>query len=742
VPPILNKKPGLSEDTPEKLKPYAFHGVDLQFRGEDKEATATCPFCEAEGKFTVRLDDGRYRCYRCSEGTAKGGGNAYVFVRVLYERSLANTTDRDYEGLGKARGLLPETLKAWGVARSITTGEWLLPGYSPEGTIKNLYRYAKIDGKGRLLSTPGMYHQLFGVPLYDAAKPQVHFCEGPWDGMALWETLRVSKTSVDGLAYTPNEDISLAASTSVLAVPGAAMFYDSWVVMAERKVTYLLYDNDHEKERNGTKVPPVGFEASRRAAGLLLAAKTPAEAIRFLMWGPKGWDPNLPTGYDVRDALAAPTMDERVQKLAQLYDLFEDAPDSWKAEAKASRSAGPALALKPCSDYRQLIMAWRKAMKWTPGLDHALASMLASITSVKSLGSQLWIKVIGPASCGKSTLCEAVSVNRQYVMAKDNIRGFHSGYGEEGEDNSLISRLFDKTLVTKDGDTLLTSAELPRILSEARAIYDRSARTHYRNKKANDYEGVNMTWILCGTSSLRSIDSSELGERFLDCVIMEEIDDDLEDEILLRVAYRTHRNMGVEVNGRPETHNSVELTEAMALTGGYIDFLRKNAQDLLSAIEEDDETIRYCARLGKFVAYMRARPSSRQQETAEREFGARLVEQHYRLAMCLAVVLNKPRIDEEVLARVRRIATDTARGDTLKMARQLYHCGIRGTDGAEIKALAAWTNIEEHRTRHLVSFLRKIGVVENVVQEGRRTTPRVQLTPRFSKLYENVIGDE
>src|SRR5690606_14950694 len=119
-----------------------------------------------------------------------------------------------------------------------------------------------------------------------------------------------------------------------------------------------------------------------------------------------------------------------------------------------------------------------------------------------------------------------------------------------GEDYSLISKLGGKTLVVKDGDTLLQSPNLGQILSEARDLYDTVSRSSYRTKQGGrDYQGVRMTFILCGTSSLRKIDSSELGERFLDCVIMEGIDNDLEDEILWRVANRVERNMGVEADG-------------------------------------------------------------------------------------------------------------------------------------------------------------------------------------------------
>jgi len=53
--------------------------------------------------------------------------------------------------------------------------------------------------------------------------------------------------------------------------------------------------------------------------------------------------------------------------------------------------------------------------------------------------------------------------------------------------------------------------------------------------------------------------------------------------------------------------------------------------------------------LGKFVSYMRARPSDRQDELAEREFAARLVSQFARLAAFLCVVMNRTSVDDEVM---------------------------------------------------------------------------------------------
>jgi hypothetical protein len=356
-----------------------------------------------------------------------------------------------------------------------------------------------------------------------------------------------------------------------------------------------------------------------------------------------------------------------------------------------------------------------------------------------------WAEGFFHHNSGKSTLAEAVSVSKKYITAKSTIRGFHSGFkedGSEGEDNSLLISLYDKTLIIKDGDTLLQSPNLPQILSEARDIYDGVSRTSYRNKMSKDYEGIRLTIILCGTASLRAIDSSELGERFLDVVIMDRIDDELEDEVLSRVAHRADRNMSTESNGEAVSRYEPELAAAMQLTGGYVEYLRQNAADIIASIDMSTEAKHLCTRLGKFTAHMRARPSRHQEENAEREFASRLVSQLVRLAKCLALVTNQNTVNETVMARVRQVALDTSRGQTMDIVNYLWS---NRPEGLTKGSIAAKTGQPEVKTSELLRFLRSIGVAENYTSEskGTRGHQKWRLTQRMVRMYrEAVVGKE
>jgi hypothetical protein len=303
--------------TPEKLRPYLAHGLPLAHKPGAEEAPGECPFCGREGgKFGVRVDTGQYHCFVCG-----ADGNAYTFLRWLCEEGSRKDAGRELAGLAGERGLLgTAALVAWGgVVRSPLSGEWLVPGYNAAGALVQLYRYSPPPGNPRgkptLLATPTLGHGLFGVPAFNPGpgKTDVYVCEGPWDGMALWEVFYRTKVVNEGrtadvhaneFALTaPGGPACLLATANVLAVPGANVWHPGWGTLLAGRRVYLLYDNDHPREVNGRQVPGAGVAGVRRTAALLAALPEPPAEIHYLCWGPEGYDPALPSGYDVRDLL-------------------------------------------------------------------------------------------------------------------------------------------------------------------------------------------------------------------------------------------------------------------------------------------------------------------------------------------------------------------------------------------------------------------------------------------------------
>ena len=754
MPPIPSKKPEQPKEDKSIHELRVYEGLGLQLEVKGAEASCECCLCGKSGKFSINIKTSKWQCFACNTR-----GNQYTFIRELYEASKKTTSDYDYQELAEQRSLLfGESVAAIGAVKSTIDGTWLLPGYSQERKLVQLYRWKRMwdpdkqEASMKLLATPELPHGIHMIGPWDEKAKTVYQCEGPWDGAALYEVLSRSVSDGDGSLKENINGRAKLSGYNILAVPGCHVFNEAWCQLLSKKDLILLYDSDHPKINKKTEqlMPPVGLAGMKRVLKILSTSshtlKRPPSSLKYLRWGGQGYDPELPSGFDLRDAVKeAETIGGRIEAMGELLKKIDTIPeDEWMEDIEEDVEGDiskPQLEPMVCTDYETLISAWEKAMKWTPGLNKALIAMLASTASTMMLGDQLWIRVMGPAACGKSTLCEALAVAKKYVLSKSTMRGFHSGYvAADGKDKSLVKMADGKTLVTKDGDTLLQAPNLSQILSEGRDVYDRVTRTSYRHGGDKDYEGHSMTWLLCGTSSLRGMDQSELGERFVDCVIMEKIDDDLEDEILSSVVDKALGNVDISTQNEPDKRQNPDLTLAMQLTGGYVEYLREHAEKLYPIVTVDSTTRHLLTRLGKMTAYLRARPSQRQDETAERELASRLTSQFARLAKSVAVVLNKEEVDDEVMDYVRQYAFDTGRGKTMKIANFLYE---RGDEGVVTQAVMMCPDIggNEESVRKLLRFMKQIGAIEMfvTVNGGVRSQAKWKLTDMFHNLLAEVM---
>jgi hypothetical protein len=764
-------------DIPKVLRPFQSLGVVLSppSLGGGDHATGDCPFCGREGKFSVSLASGQWDCKVCAES-----GNTVGFLRKVYEESDNGCEAKGvvrgaaFRSLAAERGLLyPQTLAYWGVRQSLLTAEWLLPGCGTGGKIDQIYRYVpSLDVKHRgtakhitlcgpeYIGTGGepVGHALFGPVLtgfYDPTRPDVYICEGTWDGMALWEALLAGKrsnspTDKNRIVISKGGKGCMLARANVLAVPGSAVFLPQWASLLSGKRVFLLYDSDRPRThpRTGKEMPPAGLAGMRRVAHMLAnptGGVGPPKSINYLHWGDRGFDPDMPDGYDVRDCLrAGVTVSGRLAQLDTLLSRLAPIPKEWTAPPSYSSqrmSGGGQLISAQCEKWSEVEAAWRDAMPWTSGLQAALTVMLATVTSTPFVGDQLWVKIVGPPSTGKSTLCEAVCVNKKYAYLSSITRGFHSGYktDKDGkEDHSLVAKLAGLTLVTKDGDALVQSPNLGQILAEGRDLYDGAYQTDYRNAISRGGSGHRMTWILCGTSALRVIDASELGERFLTCSILDYIEEELERRISLSAAQRSFANLSIESNGQLRGQYSPKIFRAMQLTGGYIDYLRASPVKLVSQVRMSAQVMEAITEYGRFVAYMRARPS-KNPEMAERELSARLSSQMVRLARCLAAVLQRDHVDSTVLATVHKVALDTSRGRSLEVAGYL----AKVPEGLATKAISTLLGETDDKCRVLLKFMRQIRLIELHTPSHSRhvvSHPKWILTPSVAKLYTKVVG--
>ena len=156
----------------------------------------------------------------------------------------------------------------------------------------------------------------------------------------------------------------------------------------------------------------------------------------------------------------------------------------------------------------------------TDTLEVVAATYLAN----KLAGQRLWLALIGPSSCGKTTYAESL-LGLSYTHALDAITPgtFASGYRHKGgpEKYGLFEQLNDGNhhmIIVRDFSTVLR--DLPHVKSKAmaqlRCIYDGTWNQNYGT-------GIDVAWegkvgmIICATPNYEREVTSEatFGERFI-----------------------------------------------------------------------------------------------------------------------------------------------------------------------------------------------------------------------------------
>jgi len=287
------------------LDPYLCQGVTFDSQSGE-EHVGLCLFCGGS-KFSVNEKKGMFRCLSCAVGNEKGGGNAEVFIEKLWESLDSRTSD--YNSLAVDRGLMPDTIMEWGCCYSPYRNCWMIPGYNTAGKVRQLYRYVRAGGKKRPLGTTGLPHGIFGMSLYDPDKPTVYLCEGPWDGMALWETMKRGRWDENGMPRETASNRNMLSEANVIAIPGCTSFREQWCSLFSGKTVNLMFDNDLPalNKTTGALIPPGALLGLRRVVGLLTSYSKPPAVINYLHWGSGGesyYDPKLKSGFDVRDVLS------------------------------------------------------------------------------------------------------------------------------------------------------------------------------------------------------------------------------------------------------------------------------------------------------------------------------------------------------------------------------------------------------------------------------------------------------
>ena len=406
-------------------------------------------------------------------------------------------------------------------------------------------------------------------------------------------------------------------------------------------------------------------------------------------------------------------MNGRLGKVETLLRWMVEVPQEWITPVSPDSDLVEVESVT-CTSYEELLTYWKKAFRWRQDMDDVLSVMLATASSTMRQGDQLFLMVIANASGGKSEFCDGLTVSK-HCYQLEQLTGFFSGVKDkEGNDYSLITRVNKTCMVTSEGDVMMNNPQFTQIMAQQRRIFDGKASATYKTLLEDRfYEGLRLTWIIAGTHAIMEKDQASLGDRFLK-VVMESPDDTERRHIQNKISQIALDSVRVEAEG--SATKGSKIRDAQARTGGYVDWLRDNA-DKLTKIEVDDRYLSKCEDLAQIVAILRVRPPKSEHAEVTVEEPNRLTHQFVRLMCCLSLVLNRDAVDDEVMRRVQKVSLDTGRGVVLELLRLLYNSDTP----LAVRDIAYSIDRTEDYTRKLLRFLQKIRVVNNTIVKGNKS---------------------
>jgi len=581
------------------LDVYEFHGVSFNGQSTDKELVASCPFCGKDSHFYVNKKKGLFDCKHCGKA-----GNGYTFLQYLHDQCLSSTTKNQYSSLSRHRSLPSSAFSDAEIAYDPSLQRWLIPVRNSKGTMINLRCWS--PRTQNILGTKSCEASLFGKILDSGP---IYICEGEWDAVALEWLLYKNKIS----------------KASIVAVPGANTFKESWAENLGNRAVVFLYDND----RAGRD----GMEKAIKTLHDLPYSMRPS-SIKVIEW-----PESFPDKYDIRDLVSRHRKDpEKGWQLLQSF--FVDYDSLQKVHAAPSTD----------HTFNSVVSVFRKHVYVNKEFKDALALCCAIIHSSKLQGHQnpLWLFLVGPPSCGKTLILKCFrtcpnSFYRSRVTSKTLVSGFRT---EDGSDPSIIRKMIGRCFILKDFTEIITLpiSEQEQIYGVLRGFFDGFVQVSYGNNLYREYDGY--CSILAGvTPTIHKQSRVSLGERFLKYQ-------------MIRYGYDQERHV------RRSLEKELTTEEESILQGTISDFMaRPVTEDDLPEITKDHEN--KIIALSQVIAHLRATVERNRDDVLYRpypEIGSRLSKQLIKLMQCLSIVYGVDVPDEACYDLVERVALDTATG--------------------------------------------------------------------------------
>lgn len=660
--------------------PFSFHtgySVKDKTTGKGNPIFETdCPFCQKADHFHFfgNVNEEKPWAWGCKVCGLKG--NLYTFLQLFVEKCCNN----DIGPAAKNRSLPERACRDLKYNKINQT--FILPTYKV-GKINNIY---KCSDTFKLLGTPSISGTLYNWD--EVSEQEVWICEGQWDRMA-------------GLAIAPTDE-----PRTFTAIPGANSFKESWCGAYRDKDVVICADNDDAGKSCVDKIVKTFEESPLRPRSLRVVQ----------------WPETCPVGYDLRDYY----IEFGKKGWRPLIDKYVKVIEN-RSAVKLTNT--PIIEDFSCDSYDKALDSFETAFHTTADMRAALASVMASIYSIKVPGEQLWIKIIGPPGCGKTRIAKAVS-GSDSVVSKSTFTGLFSGWSDNDDsDAGLIPQIASRTLIVKDADALLRQPNVEQIMSELRDFYDKDSSVQYKNRRMFDYRDVKSTIVICGTQVLRRADQSFLGERFLSL----EMDvNPADQEAMCRKVMKRSKDVMKGNYKDPEQ-------QIMSSMKGWINHLKDRELD--STIPPEFEEVIF--RLSSLTSLMRTTIDrdfkGRLQSPAVPEIPTRLIGQMLTATYSLSAVFGQNVPNQEVFSIVCKLLKDTMnpRSNRFKLCDIiLENPGIDAYDLMEVSGLQKTTLQEELDDLHVLGFVQLKAVPST--SPGRRRMG-FTLDPKIATPFMDLV---
>ena len=641
------------------VKGFATHGVIFS-SVQGNQAVGTCPFCEKEGHFYVNMENRLWDCKRCG---AKG--NFQQFLEKTAEVYKGRLTEDRLKKLCTDRNLPRSCFSNWNLGYN--GNSYAIPIFDPQGRVTDI-RLFQIGQKVR--STAGGSLGLLGLRrLQKNPERDVYICEGEWDAFALdWLAKKIGKPA------------------TVVGVPGASVFKQEWVSLFAGRRIFLMHDNDNAGE-NGKKL------CISRLRG------TVRELYQIV------WPPSLPLGFDVRDLIITDAIKNGKPRAAwtRLQALLQPVSDALQPASATKQTNIPLVSGKrPTAN--EIATAYRTWLHIPD--DEVLRVLFGTVFANKLQGDPLWIFMIAPPGGSKSELL--MSISRHPLVESTTSLTPHtlvSGANfNHGNDPSLLPKLNNRILVIKDFTTILTMHYSSRdeIFGVLRDAYDGRTEKTFGTGIKRSY--VSHFGILAGvTPKIEEfgIMHQSLGERFLKYRIQT-------GEKTLSEADRIRRAL-------KNINKEIQMRDELCTIANRV--LETPISEKLPEIP--DEIFEYIVNLAQCVAMMRGvvdRDRFTQQVMYKPaiEVGTRLAKQLAKLAMGIAIYLQKSIVDLEVYYVIRKVALDTAPDRVEEIVRQIWKYCETDKDVLRTADVSARTRLPVATCFRVLQDLELLGLVNRV----------------------------